>query len=128
MLFYRIDARLAEPSEEIDKKEQIERANALQSKIELFFDKMGRACHITITSILYRKQKLILCAAAKNGVLSAETVRNFLGCVDLPCEQFDIQEITMNSYFTENAPPCIWCSRETPARLRQRSPACLLKS
>lgn len=60
----------------------------------------------------YKKQKLTLCVAIKSGTLSETSVASFLDAVDLPCKQenaftkagvrgnsFDIQEITLDSYF-----------------------------
>jgi len=99
MMFYKIDVELNNQEEDIEYREQTERANVMQSKVELFFGKREHSCHITVTNIHYKKQKCILCAAVKSGVLAEQTVAEFLGEVDLSFKRYTIQEITLELYF-----------------------------
>jgi len=99
MLLYRIEVELTEPAEDVGRKEQVERANAMQSKIDLLFGKCEHAYHITVTSILYKKQKSTLCAAFRKGVLTESLVAEFLSEIDMAYDKFNIQEITLEAYF-----------------------------
>ena len=99
MLFYRIDVELEGQPEDAERSEKAERANSMQSKIEFFFEKCDQTCHIAVTNILYKKQKSVLCAAIKRGVLNEKTVTDFLHEIDLGFTRFSIHETTLESYF-----------------------------
>ena len=99
MLLYRIEVELIEPAENVDRKEQTERANAMQSKIEILFGKCDYNCHITVASLMDKKQKGVLCAAIKKGPLTEETIADFLNEIDLGFSKFSYQEITLEAYF-----------------------------
>jgi AAA+ superfamily predicted ATPase len=98
MLFYKIDVDLQCPAEDVDKNEKSERANALQSKIELHFEKQEYNCHIAVVNLIDKKQKAALCAAVKTGALTEQTVGAFLADADLINKSFSVREITLESY------------------------------
>ena len=113
MLFYRVEVNMVGETEAIDRREQSERAAAMTSKIEGLFDNSGHLVHISVSSIDYKRHKVTLCAALKSGTLSEKAAAKFLDYLVLPYQQdnastetdvqgssFDIQEITLNSYFS----------------------------
>jgi AAA+ superfamily predicted ATPase len=112
MLFYRVEVKMSGESEAVNRREQDERAASMQSKIEEFYNKSEQSCHISVTSIDYKKQKITLCAVLKKRTLSEKMVASFLDAVGLPYKngetllssdiegkEIDIQEITLESYF-----------------------------
>ena len=99
MIFYKIDLELDGPVENVDKNEREERAKIIQSKVNMLFEKSEYSCHITATDIHYKKQKGILCAALRSGVLTDKAVSEFLVEIDLCVRIFSIQEITLEIYF-----------------------------
>ena len=98
MLFYQIEVELQGEPQDPERSERMERANALQPRIEQFFEKQERACHITVVNILDRKQKAQLCAAVQKSALAPRLVEEFLAAVDLEYKRYDVQEITLETY------------------------------
>lgn len=113
MLFYKIKMKMSGESQTVNRGEQNERATAMRSKIEEFYNNGGQLCHISVSSIDYSQRKITLCAALKHGTLSEKIMVSFLDTVDLSYKQdnastdadmwggsLDIQEITLESYFS----------------------------
>lgn len=99
MMFYKIEAELPALEPLLEKAACSERAAAMQAKIESRFMAADCVCFITVSSILDRKKKAMLCAAVKKGVLAEAAVKDFLKALDLEPGGLDIQEITLEIYF-----------------------------
>ena len=99
MLFYKIDvSEISGLPEDLDKNERKEHARNLQLVITDFFDGTGNMCHIAVANIYYPKQKAALCAAVREGILTSKMIESFMSMVDFTNAQYDVHEITMDSY------------------------------
>jgi AAA+ superfamily predicted ATPase len=98
MLFYKVEAGLLTDGVEPEKSEHRERARAMQEKVEMFFIERGKTCHIAVSSITYRKRQAVLCSAVKKGVLTENTVREFLKAIDFEPAKLKITEVTLEIY------------------------------
>ena len=98
MQFYKIDVVLTNTLDEPDKSERNARANEIQSKSDLFFDRQNRSCHIAVVSITDRKQKAVLCAAVCGKPLSGEILQAFFMEAEFGDSGFEMTEISMDMY------------------------------
>ncbi|MDR2569947.1 MAG: hypothetical protein LBD23_06580, partial [Oscillospiraceae bacterium] len=100
MLFYRIEVELELlKKDEVEEKDNKHSPISMQPIIETFYEKTEYNCHMIISTIDYKKQKSILCAAVRHGKLPDNTVSDFLKDAELSYIKFGIYEITLETYF-----------------------------
>jgi len=100
MLFYKANAELIENDVKLKKEEQVERAYGIQVKVENFFVEQEMSCHITVTTINYRKKKVELCIATRKTPFSADNVYEFAKFAELELGHIELREITLDTYIS----------------------------
>jgi AAA+ superfamily predicted ATPase len=97
MLFYKADVEFMNAGAGPEISERDERACEIQLKTDIFLMEQNLSCQITVSNIIYKKSKAVLCVAAKKEV-GAETAERFLRAVGFDAFHIEIQEITLEAY------------------------------